>query len=446
MREISEDRLIAEELEMLVSAASVEELHLIAVNAMASLIGAEQAVLWMAGGLGKPRVMAISGLSSVERNIDFTHWFESAAQVVGTQPDTDMVIEAVPEEFDNPRLQSERSIYLLEDALHAKLVTRDRELLGGLFVSRSGQFSQEEIARLARYVDSLTRLCERWRYRSTGALLKTALRPRQFVKWAILIAASAVLLIPVRMSATASAEITAREATPVSATQDGVIERILVRPNQAVRAGESLVRYDGAIVRNRLAVARQNIGVAQADLERATGKSFSDELARAELRTLRAKVAEKAAESRYLEELAHRLEIHAISTGVAIFTDAEEWVGRPVQSGERIMMLANPDKVWITLYLPPDEAIPLDAHPDVRVHLDIDPLSSQSATVVESSYEAVLTHEGNLAFQMRASLNPGEPVPRIGLKGVARVYGGYRPLCYVILRKPIRAMRRLIGW
>jgi len=73
MREISEDRLIAEELEMLVSAASLEELHLIAVNAMASLIGAEQAVLWMAGGLGKPRVMAISGLSSVERNIDFTH-------------------------------------------------------------------------------------------------------------------------------------------------------------------------------------------------------------------------------------------------------------------------------------------------------------------------------------------------------------------------------------
>ena len=233
---------------------------------------------------------------------------------------------------------------------------------------------------------------------------------------------------------------------PVSATQDGVIERILVRPNQPVTPGMPLVRYDGAVVRNRLAVARQNIGVAQADLERATGKSFNDEAARAELRTLRAKVAEKSAESRYLEELTGRLDIHAVKGGVAIFSDAEEWVGRPVQSGERIMMLADPSKIWITLFLPPDEAIPLDTYPEVRVYLDIDPLNSLSGQVVESSYEAVLTPEGHLAFLMRANLDPGLAIPRVGLKGVARVYGDYRLLGYVLMRKPLRAMRRIVGW
>lgn len=444
MREISEDRLMAEELETLVSATSSEELYLLAVNAMSALIGAEQAVLWIRGTLGKPKVVAISGLSSVERNIDFTHWFESAAQIYGAH--TGAPIEAVPEEFDNPRLQSERSLYLLEDALHARLTASNGQVLGGLFVSRSGLFTEEEIARLDRYVVSLTRLGERWLFRRSGTLLRALFRWRTGVKLTVLLSLLAVLFIPVRMSATASAEITARDAMPVSASQDGVIERILVRPNQPVTAGTPLVRYDGAVVRNRLAVSHQNIGVAQADLERATGKAFNDETARAELRTLRARVAEKAAESRYLEELARRLEIHAVGSGVAIFTDAEEWIGRPVQSGERIMMLANPSKVWITLYLPPDEAIPLDPHPAVKVHLDIEPLNSLSGQVVESSYEAVLTHEGQLAFLMRASLDPGENIPRIGLKGVARVYGEYRPLCYVILRKPFRALRRMIGW
>ena len=444
IREISEDQLLAAELEALISAASEQEFFLIAANAMSLLIGAEQAVVWVRNSLGKSRVVAISGLSSVERNIDFTHWFESVAQTFGAH--TGSPIEVVPEEFENARLQSERELYLLEDALHVRLLTNTGEVLGGLFVSRSGAFSDDEIGRLSRYTQALGRLAERWQARRLSTVIRKLLRWRTMIRWALVAALLAVFFIPVRMSATASAEITAREAIPVSATQEGVIERILVRPNQTVMAGMPLVRYDGAVVRNRLAVAHQNIGVAQADLERATGKAFNDDSARAELRTLRAKVAEKAAESRYLEELARRLDIHATSGGVAIFTDAEEWVGRPVQSGERIMMLANPEKIWITLYLPPDEVIPLAPHPEVKVHLDIEPLSSLSGTVVESSYEAVLTSEGHLAFLMRASLNPGQTIPRIGLKGVARVYGDYRPLGYVILRKPFRALRRMIGW
>ena len=416
MHQTTDDNLLAEELETLLSATSLEELYLLAANGMANLVGAEQAVVWARGKMGKPRVVAISGLSSVERTIDFTHWFESAAQVFGGR--TGELVEAVPENFENQRLHAERSLYLLEDALHARLVSAGGDVLGGLFVSRSGLFNQEEIAHLHRYAVSLARLSERWRPGGSGFIFRLLKQQRQLLTLALVLVVLVSLFTPVRMSATANVEITAREAVPVSATQEGVIERILVRPNQTVGVGTPLVRYDGAVVRNRLAVAHQNIGVAQADLDRTTGKAFSDEAARAELRTLRARVAEKAAESRYLEELARRLEIHATTDGIAIFTDAEDWVGRPVQSGERIMMLADPSKVWITLYLPPDEAIPLEPHPEVKVHLDIDPLVSLTGRVVESSYEAVLTQEGQLAFLMRASLDANQKIPRIGLKGV----------------------------
>ena len=149
MHETSDDTLLAGELETLLSATSKEELYLIAANGMASLIGAEQAVVWVRGSLGKPRVVAISGLSVVERNIDFTHWFESAAQVFGDH--SGELIEAVPEDFENQRLHAERSLYLLEDAFHARLVSASGEVLGGLFVSRSGLFTQEDICLLCAH-------------------------------------------------------------------------------------------------------------------------------------------------------------------------------------------------------------------------------------------------------------------------------------------------------
>jgi hypothetical protein len=206
------------------------------------------------------------------------------------------------------------------------------------------------------------------------------------------------------------------------------------------------VRYDGAVVRSKLFVAQQNVGVAQAELDRTTGKAFGDENARTELRTLRARVEEKSAETRYLDELAHRLEIHSTAVGVAIFRDAEEWIGRSVQSGERIMMLADPGKVWLTLYVPVEEAIPLGETPGIEFNLDIDPLRTRHARVVESAYEAVIMPDGRAAYLMHAVLDASDSLPRIGLKGVARVYGERSMLAYLLIRKPLRALRRTLGW
>ena len=441
---IIEDKLIGTELAALISASSESELFLIVANAMATLVDAEQAVVWLRRIGGKPYVVSVSGLSSVERNIDFTHWFEAAAKLFLDDPDPP--IELVPDYFDNPRLQHERSLYLLSEALHAKLVSTDGQVIGGIFISRTTPFTDADVARLMTYVSFVRSLHARWYDYSFRKKIGKILSFRKALYAAAAVAVVSICLTPVHMSAIASVEVSPKDPTPIAASQDGVIERILVRPNQEVSRGTPLVRYDDAVVKNRLAVARQNVGVAQADLDRTTGKAFGDETARAELRTLRAKVAEKSAESRYLEELTRRLEIRAAGQGIAIFAGTEEWIGRPVQSGERIMMLADPTKVWITLYLPPDEMIPMEANASVEVHLDIDPLSSLKATVVESSYEAVLTPEGHLAYQLRATLDEGQAIPRIGLKGVARIYGGYRSIGYLLFRKPLRTLRRIINW
>lgn len=443
MKETSQATLLAET-EALLSTSSAADTSLVAVNAMAVLVGAGQAVMWRRS-FGRPKIVAVAGLASVERHTDFTHWFEMLARQF--MKPANRTVELMPDIFDDSLLQSDRGLYLLEHSLHVPLCTSNSGVIGGLFVARDHGFSPLETEILGRFSNSIVPMLMRWQVCAglrQSAWSRVALR----TTFALLLLAllAVALMAPVRQSAIGSVEVSARGAIPITATQDGVIERVLVRPNQPVQAGTPLIRYDGAVVRSKLLVAQQNVGVAQAELDRTTGKAFGDEGARSELRTLRAKVDEKAAETRYLDELAHRLEVRSSTAGVVIFSDAEEWTGRSVQSGERIMLLADSSKIWLTLHVPVEEAIPLSETPSIEFNLDIDPLRTRRARVVESAYEAVIMPDGRASYLMHAVLDSSEPLPRIGLKGVARVYGDRSMLGYLLIRKPLRALRRTLGW
>lgn len=436
-------RLLAE-IDLLLGAQSVTDACQIAVNAMASLVEADQAALWI-WRRGGPKIEALSGISNVDRNIDFTNWLEALAREMLSNHDD--FVELIPEYFDNSYLQAERSIYLLGEALHAKLIDQNGRTVGGLIVSRTKTFEKVDLEILGLYAKAVARICASYRrfYGLSNIGIKSKLPVWRLL---FLIGLIALFFVPIQQSAVGIAEISPRDAIPITATQDGVIEKVLVRPNQVVVKGTPLIKYDGAIVNSKLFVARQNIGVAEAELQRIIGKAFSDDTVRADLRMLRARVSEKSAESQYLQELVKRLEIQAKGDGIVIFNDAEEWAGRPVQSGERIMLLANPENIWITIYLPVDEAIPLKESPEVKINLDIAPLETLSAKVVESSYEPVLMPDGRPAYLFRALLQKkdGEILPRIGLRGVARLYGEPMKLGYLVSHKPLRSLRRMFGW
>jgi len=130
---------------------------------------------------------------------------------------------------------------------------------------------------------------------------------------------------------------------------------------------------------------------------------------------------------------------------LAIFANAEEWTGQPVRPGERIMMVADPSLIGVTIYMPPDDVVDLDAGAEVSVFLNVDPLNSIAAKIVRSSYEAMPTPEGTLAYVIQADLEPGHGFPRIGMRGTAKVYSSNVTLAYYLLRKPIAFVRRNLG-
>jgi hypothetical protein len=116
-----------------------------------------------------------------------------------------------------------------------------------------------------------------------------------------------------------------------------------------------------------------------------------------------------------------------------------------VQVGERVMMVADPSLIDVTIYLPPDDAVELEAGAKVDLLLHVDPLSPLDAKIERASYEATPSPDGALAYVVRARLVPGQGLPRIGLRGTAKIYAGRVSLGYYLLRKPLAYARRTLG-
>jgi len=425
------------------SSQSNREVAFRAVNDGSQVLHFDQAVLWRYDVLGRPMIAVASGLADVSVDSPFQQWLVRLVQAIA------------PEEFSAPQSLSAEELpdAALADGeewcpahlLHCPLRGPTGAPLGGMLYFRNEPFTEAERA-LAEWMARSTGY-GLWAWRSERHALKRWLKARS--TWKVIGTLVAVValaaLIPVNMSALAPAEITPLRPIPVTSPMDGVVRDILVQPNQNVKADQVVAVLEDTALRNRLEVAVKALDIARADLQRATFKSFADEASRLELQVLNARVQEKATEVAYLNELLARSKLQAPQGGLAIFSSQEDWRGRPVQVGERVMVIADPSLVDVTVYLPPEDAVELEAGARVDVLLHVDPLSPLQAQIERASYEASAQADGTLAYVVRARLADGQALPRIGLRGTAKIYAGQVTLGYYLLRKPIAYVRRSLG-
>ncbi len=255
-----------------------------------------------------------------------------------------------------------------------------------------------------------------------------------------------MLLIPVRQTALAPAEVIPLDAESMAAPLEGVVKTVHVRPNQQVQAGDLLFSLDDTTLRNRLDVAQKSVAVADAEFQAATQKAFDSFQSKGELALLSGRANEKLAELAAVRTQLARIEVRAPRAGVAVFGDPDDWLGRPVSTGERIMLLANPDKPGVLVHLPVSDAIALEPGAKVKLFLTVLPLSPLDAIVSETSYQSVLSPEGVASYRLRAQFDSAQELPRIGLRGTAKVYGGRVLLGYYLFRRPLATLREWTGW
>ncbi len=259
-------------------------------------------------------------------------------------------------------------------------------------------------------------------------------------------AAIAALWLPVTLSALAPAEVVAFQPTIIRAPLEGVVDRFEVQPNDQVKEGQVLLVLDRRAIENKLEVASKALAVAEAEYRQAAQQAVFDDKSRALLAVLKGRAEQRRADVTYNQSLLDRIRVTATRGGLALFDDPNAWIGRPVAIGERLIEIADPDQAELEIWLPVSDAITLKPGARVDFFLNVAPDAPLRASLRQASYEATQSSSGLLGYRLKAKLADGVRVPRIGLKGTAKVYGDQVTLFYYLLRRPLAAARQFVGF
>ncbi|SDW73397.1 efflux RND transporter periplasmic adaptor subunit [Pseudomonas sp. NFACC08-1] len=402
------------------------------VNDGQALFGFRHAALLIAG-----KVQAVTGVSAVEPNAPFVAFVEQAVAQSFKQGVLNQA-RVIAAEGMSESIRADWRSLSAGQVFWLPLIDHQGQVFGGLWLARDLPWTPAEQVLLSQLGDTYSHAWLALQPRKPWRLRWT--RKRQVALVAVLLLG---LLIPVRQSVLAPAEVVPLGGQVVAAPLDGVIAEFLVKPNQTVKNGDLLLRFESTSLKAQADVAERALGVAEAELKANSQRSFVDAESSSKIDLLAARVEQKRAERNYALELLKRSEVRAERDGIAVFADAERWLGKPVQTGERLMEIADPNQAELRIELAVGDAIALEPGAQVALFLDSDPLQRHLAWLERSAYEAQPTAAGQLAYRLDARFDA--TAPRIGLRGTAKVFGDRAPLALYLLRRPLAGLRQSVG-
>jgi hypothetical protein len=210
--------------------------------------------------------------------------------------------------------------------------------------------------------------------------------------------------------------------------------------------GQPLFELDGTTLRGKLEVAEQSLTVTEAEYRQTAQQAILDGRSKAQLAILAGRIEERRREADYLRSLLERILVKAPKPGITIFNDPMEWIGRPVTTGERVMIVAESTNTELEAWLALGDLVIQETGGPVTLFLNVDPLHPVRANVRYIAYEAMPRPDGAMAYRLRATISEGQDKPRVGLKGTARIDGPEVALGYWLLRRPLVVLRQWLGW
>jgi hypothetical protein len=423
-------------------AGTALELAFVMVNETHNLVPYRQAALWRRERAGQGRVVAISGGAVVERNAPLTVWLNRAfakldqADAAGARA---VGAGDLPDE-----LREEWAEWIPAHALLVPLSLDGNRTLGALLLARDQPWNDGERHLVQESADGYAHAWAGFlgRRRSLWARLWGG---RRWLKFAAAAAVVAAMWLPITLSALAPTEVVAFQPTIVRAPLDGVVDHFDVQPNEPVTQGEKLLELDPRAIENKLEVAGKALAVAEAEYRQAAQQALFDDKARAQLAVLKGKMDQRRTDVTYAKSLLERIHVTASRGGLAIYDDPNDWIGRPVTIGERLLEIADPGQAELEIWLPVADAITLKPGAEVEFFLNIAPNAPLTAKLRQASYEATPGPSNVLGYRIKATLDDPTHPPRIGLRGTAKIYGEKVTLFYYLARRPLAAVRQLLG-
>tara|TARA_B100000287_G_scaffold307163_1_gene290299 strand:+ start:768 stop:2099 length:1332 start_codon:yes stop_codon:yes gene_type:complete len=421
-------------------AKTQDELNFVVANETRQIIDFVNSFLLLKAPTDKFQVKATSDLATVDRTAPLITYVENIVNNSGVN-----LKEIQNLELDkvSKKLKLKKPKNIPENFLFIPILSPQKGLQGYLLLSRNEKFIENEIE-LSRHL-SVT-------YGHAFNTFLTDFSLKNFFKkylfgsrsWIVILAIIFISIIPIKITSTAPVEVVPKNPILITSPFDGVVKNIVANNNDKVNSGDLLVLLEDTDLLNNYNLAKQSLQVSEKELLRSRQSSFTDNEEKARLAELVAQVELKKAEVESNGERLKNTKLYASQKGIAIVDQKNEWQGRPVSVGEKIMTVANPDKVEFLVWLPVKDSLIIRENSDVKVFLDINPIKPLEGKLLRASYEPSLSPEEVLSYKIGVSYE-GEVPPRIGLRGTAKIYGSKVTLFYYLFRKPITFVRQLIG-
>jgi transcriptional regulator with GAF, ATPase, and Fis domain/multidrug resistance efflux pump len=275
------------------------------------------------------------------------------------------------------------------------------------------------------------------------ALLRTGRSRRLSLIGAVTAALLFFVFCPLPMRVTGEAIVAPQHIVTIAAPVDGNVTQVFAHEGQRVVAGDVLGAMNDWQWRTDLASSearyQEAMLVMQTDLAHGIAQAGAD-LAQTEY--LRSEVARARAR---LEST----QLKSPITGIVITPALQNVAGGHLDAGASFAQVLDLSSAVVNIAIPQRDAALIHPGQSAAIKLDSYPQRSWHNTVAMISPEAQQA-DGEHTFAARVPLPNADAILRTGMTGRAKIFIGFRPAGYVLLRRPAlwiwQALWNWIGW
>jgi multidrug efflux pump subunit AcrA (membrane-fusion protein) len=238
-----------------------------------------------------------------------------------------------------------------------------------------------------------------------------------------------------------SASVRVQPVSPriVSAPFEAMVEDVMVRPGDVVRAGQSLLKLDGRPLR----LERQSLdaeisqSAKQKDIALAAGKVAESQQAQLKYQQL---LRRRDLIDRRLDQLT----VTSPISGVVVSGDLRQAIGASLELGKVLLEIAPLHRVLAEVAIPEYEISMIRPNRPARIRIDASGCPTIRRDLVEI-YPAGELRDTEVVFISLLELDNKDRAYRPGMTGKATVYGDVRPFIWPYIRKGIDQLTWIVG-
>ncbi len=267
-------------------------------------------------------------------------------------------------------------------------------------------------------------------------------RRRQIALIAATIAVVAALaIIPIPMRVEGGAAVMPVVSSQVQARVEGVVRRVLVREGQPVNSGDLLGELEDWGYRDSLAAAEARYRSALAERNRAL--AANDGSAAGVQQTQADYWQSEVGRAR---ERLERTLLLAPHPGVVVTPRAEELTGRHLDAGQTFVEIADTSRASVDVTVDERDLELLQARERASLKLETFPTRTFQGLVEVMSPVSYPSGEDRVYYARLDVPNP-QDLMHPGMQGRAKILVGWRPIGYVLFRRPAMwAYTKIWSW